>query len=109
MSPQIVSCSLTFLEMRHLIKIYLLNPVSFSSSQQGENSKIMFPQSIAQKGKHLKVHFLKDLNFRVSMNCICCVTVYLKSSWHDRCSVKNCCTYGKTYILLVHIIYGYVQ
>ena len=63
MSPQLVSWSLTFLEMRHLIKIYLLNPVSFSSSQQGENSKITFPQSIAQKGKHLKVHFLKDLNF----------------------------------------------
>ena len=43
MSPQIVSWSFTFLKMRHLINSYLLNPVSFSSSQQDENSKIMFP------------------------------------------------------------------
>ena len=36
MSPQTVSWSPTFLKMWHLINTYLLNTVSFSSSQQGK-------------------------------------------------------------------------
>lgn len=58
MSPQIVSWSFTFLKMRHLINSYLLNPVSFSSSQQDENSKIMFP-NYSTEGKTPKSLFFE--------------------------------------------------